>query len=200
MKIDKEKFLFMYEQEAFKPLADKAESGLREILSLMENDKLSSDVRWCGYALATCYHECAGRWQPIEEFDKGKGRPYGKPAGPYGLIYYGRGLVQATWLENYETLTAAWNKEHPARPVDFVKNPELLLVMEYSFWAMSYGMRIGAYTGVGLKKYFNDKVTDPKNARRIINGMDKAELIAGYYDKFERILQECAQTETTATA
>lgn len=190
MVIDVDKFLFVYEASEFKPLVDKAESGLREILAMMENDKLSADLRWCGYALATTYHECAGKWQPIEEFDKGKGRRYGEPGGPYGLIYYGRGLTQNTWLENYEILTKAWNKEHPDRLVDFVKNPELLLVMEYSFWAMSYGMRTGAYTGVGLKKYFNEGKTDPVNARRIINGTDKAELIAGYYDKFMVILQE----------
>jgi hypothetical protein len=35
-----------------------------------------------------------------------------------------------------------------------------------------------------LENYFNDKKEDWVNARRIINGTDKAELIAGYGKKF----------------
>jgi hypothetical protein len=56
---------------------------------------------------------------------------------------------------------------------------------------MSYAMRNGSYTGVGLRRYFNDTVTDPINARKIINGTDKAGLIANYYDMFMKILKEC---------
>ena len=32
-----------------------------------------TDVRWAAYMLATVRHECADRWQPIEEFGKGGG-------------------------------------------------------------------------------------------------------------------------------
>jgi putative chitinase len=50
-------------------------------------------------------------------------------------------------------------------------------------------MNKGWYTGKKLAHYFNDKVDDPINARRIINGLDKAELIAGYYKEVYRALQ-----------
>lgn len=88
-------------------------------------------------------------------------------------------------------LTKVWNKAHPDRQIDFVKNPDLLLEMEYSYWAMSYAMRNGTYTGASLKKYIHDDVCDYVNARRIINGTDCAERIAGYAEKFESILKEC---------
>jgi putative chitinase len=42
----------------------------------------------------------------------------------------------------------------------------------------------GKYTGKKLGDYFNDTKTDPLNARRIINGMDKADAIRVYYNKF----------------
>jgi len=193
MKIDKDKFIFMYEVNQFKPLNDSQHEGLSLLLECMNSDEKLSDIRWASYMLATTYHETAITWQPIAEYGKGKGRKYGDPVGPYNHVYYGRGLTQNTWLDNYKMLTDAWNRSHPDNPVDFVKNPDLLLKMEYSYWAMSYAMRNGSYTGVGLKKYFNEKVTDPINARRIINGTDCAEQIANYYDKFMAILKECTE-------
>jgi hypothetical protein len=42
----------------------------------------------------------------------------------------------------------------------------------------------GDFTGVSLENYFNAAKDDPVNARRVINGLDKANLIAGYHDKF----------------
>jgi hypothetical protein len=54
---------------------------------------------------------------------------------------------------------------------------------------MSLGMRQGSFTGVGLSKYINADKCDYVNARRIINGTDKAQTIAGYATKFESILR-----------
>lgn len=41
----------------------------------------------------------------IAEIGKGRGKKYGKPAGPYNKIYYGRGPIQVTWEKNYKTIT-----------------------------------------------------------------------------------------------
>jgi len=49
---------------------------------------------------------------------------------------------------------------------------------------MFRGMAEGWFTGAKLGDYFNESEDDPINARRIINGNDKDELIAGYYDTF----------------
>src|SRR5580693_3231630 len=51
-------------------------------------------TKWLAYSMATVFHETARTMQPIEEYGKGAGKPYGKPTGPYGHAYYGRGLPQ----------------------------------------------------------------------------------------------------------
>jgi hypothetical protein len=188
MTIDKPTFLFMYEQEDFKTLTDATQAGLTDVLTFLENDPYLTDRRKIAYCLATTLHETAGEWIPLEEYGKGKGHPYGTPDKRTGQIYYGRGYIQCTWYDNYLMLTAAWNKANPTATVDFTTHPEMMCIPEYAYWAMSYGMRNGSYTGVGLSRYFNDTVTDPVNARRIINGTDCAARIAGYYDKFVHIL------------
>ena len=188
--MNKDKFIWIYEQQEFKTLTESAQAGLSDFLAFLDSDPDMTDIRWQAYCLATTFHEVAGTWMPIEEYGKGKGLKYGTPDKRTGKVYYGRGYTQNTWYENYKMLTEAWNKLHPQTPVDFTLHPELLCIPEYAYWAMSYAMRHGTYTGVGLKKYFNETITAPKNARKIINGLDKADLIAGYYDKFMRILQE----------
>src|SRR5215510_12362012 len=71
--------------------------------ALLDNaEMLGWDDRWTAYLLATTFWETAQTMQPIAEYGKGKGKPYGVPAGPYGQVYYGRGYVQLTWLDNYQ--------------------------------------------------------------------------------------------------
>ena len=45
-------------------------------------------------------------------------------------------------------------------------------------------MTQGLFTGVNLARYFNDQREDWVNARKIINGLDKAEVISLYARKF----------------
>ncbi len=135
------------------------------------------DKRHLAYILATVWHETAKTMLPIEEYGKGKGRPYSKPEN--GIVYYGRGHVQITWLVNYQKLTRTNKKNW-----DFVKHPELLLQNKPSIWATFYGMRAGLFTSKKLSDYFNSEISDSKNARKIINGLDCTEKIIGYYNKF----------------
>ncbi|MDP9855941.1 hypothetical protein [Agrobacterium tumefaciens] len=46
------------------------------------------------------------------------------------------------------------------------------------------GMLEGLFTGKKLTDYFNLKKDDPVGARAVVNGRDKAKLIAGYYKSF----------------
>jgi hypothetical protein len=126
---------------------------------------------------------------PVEEIGKGKGRRYGGKQKLSGErysspdeIYYGRGDVQLTWYENYEKMGKLLG-------VPLLEEPELALVPEISARIMLEGMTKGAsmrgdFTGVSLENYFNAWKDDPVNARRIINGLDKADMIAGYHNKF----------------
>lgn len=147
-----------------------------------------TDVRWLAYILATVHHETAKTFQPIAEYGKGKSRKYGKKVRingkPYDLphLYYGRGHVQLTWLDNYEKMTKRAKKA--GLNYDFVNNPDLMLQMEPSLFVLFEGMIYGLFTGRDLTDYIWLDECDFENARRIINGLDKAELIEGYADKY----------------
>lgn len=166
-------------------------AGITAILGFLMADDKIQDIRWAAYMLATVKHECAGTWQPIEEYGKGQGRPYGVPDKVTGKVYFGRGYTQNTWKANYQMLTDAWKRANPDSDINFVNSPDLLLVPEYSYFAMSYAMRNGAYTGVGLNRYIHDDVCEYSNARKIINGTDQADKIAGYATTIEAILRSC---------
>lgn len=148
-----------------------------------------SDFRWRAYMLATSYHETAKTMQPIEEWGKGAGKSYGKKIKQNGQpytwpdqIYYGRGDVQLTWYENYEIMGKLLG-------IPLLEQPELALKPDVSARIMIEGMTRGKsnrgdFTGVSLENYFNEVKDDPVHARRIINGLDKANLIATYHNKF----------------
>jgi hypothetical protein len=65
-----------------------------------------------------------------------------------------------------------------------VNNPDLLLSVEVGSESHVYCMMNGIYTGKKLSDFINSQKVDFKGARAIINGQDKAELIAGYADDF----------------
>src|SRR5690554_2659693 len=151
------------------------------------------DIRWKAYMLATSYYETARTMVPVEERGRGAGRPYGGKYKQDGTvyvkpncIYFGRGDVQLTWYENYERMGRLLG-------IPLLERPELALVPEVSATIMIEGMTKGVsargdFTGVSLENYFNRFKDDAINARRVINGLDRAELIAGYYDRFLRAL------------
>lgn len=135
-----------------------------------------NNLHWTAYALATAYHETAATLEPIEEYGKGKGRAYGKSEN--GKVYYGRGFVQLTWLDNYTTFARRLN-------IDLAKQPELALQADIAAQIMVLGMTKGLFTGAGLGDFtHSDSTLDYLHARKVINGMDKAALIAGYAEQF----------------
>ena len=127
--------------------------------------------------------------QPIEEYGKGRGRRYGQHMDIDGSrykglphIYYGRGYVQLTWLSNYKIMGKLLG-------VDLVNQPELALDHKIAADIMVVGMTQGKFTGKKLSDYISRGVrAEFVNARRIINGTDKANLIADYAVKFMNAL------------
>ena len=71
-------------------------NGLNAILDGWEQNYSGDDDRWLAYALATTFHETDQKFQPIEEYGKGKGHKYGQPDPNTHQTYYGRGFVQLT--------------------------------------------------------------------------------------------------------
>ena len=148
-----------------------------------------SDNRFIAYILATVYHETGKTMQPIKEIGEGKNMRYGRKIWYNGtqyndisIIYFGRGHTQNTWRDNYVSLTKAARKQ--GNDWDFEHKPELLLINKQSAWATVYAMSTGLYTGRKLSNYFNQVDSNSIGARKIINGIDCAAKIAGYYDKF----------------
>lgn len=149
--------------------------------------------RHISYIMATIFHEAARlddiagkkvyrRILCVEEIGCGKGKRYGKKIKYNGTaytlpnqLYYGRGFVQLTWYELYQTFSKVLK-------IDLLNNPELALDPIISADISVIGMMKGLFTGVGLERYINDAKTDIINARRIINLLDCAEIIKGYYD------------------
>jgi hypothetical protein len=117
------------------------------------------------YLLATVKHETAHEMIPVEE--RG-GEKYlrSKPYYPW----YGRGPIQLTWKSNYQ-------KFGIFDPDDALKWPKAL---DIAF----RGMILGLFTGKKLADYVSAEKRDYLGARRIINGTDKAKLIAGYAEAF----------------
>lgn len=140
-------------------------------------------VAWMAYGLATAWHEA--RLQPIEEIGKGRGRKYGV-AGKHDQIAYGRGLVQLTWDYNYERA----DKELCLNGA-LVSDYDKALEPDIAAAILVGGMEEGWFTGKSLGDYIpNERASFEsfKNARRIINGTDRDELIANYALKFQDAL------------
>ncbi len=104
------------------------------------------------------------------------------------------GYVQITWDYNYV-------KASRELGVDFVSNPKLLLVPKYAAPIIIVGMVKGWFTGKKLSDYITLQKSDFKNARRIVNGKDTAELIAGYAkDSDKALLAEGYGVDQVVTA
>lgn len=188
MKIDRQKFMDAYEAAFGTPKPD-AQAGLDALLAAAEADQDITDIRWLAYILATVKHECANTWRPIEEYGKGQGHKYGvavtvtdAQGKSYTNVYYGRGYVQLTWKDNYQAMGTALKNR-------LVYEPALALQAEVAYQIMSLGMRKGSFTGKKLGDYINAAGCDYTNARKIINGLDQADRIAGYATKLEAALR-----------
>ena len=176
-----EKFLNFIEGKKLKrPLSSLG----RECVKLIFKKCLELDVtdlRMISYILATTHWETGAYgqrfiYEPVPEQGKGKGKSYGIPHKKNGKIYYGRGFVQITWFDNYERFTKILNKL--GNNVDLVDNPDLALKPEIAVLILIIGMKEGKFTGRDLSDYFTSTKSDYYNARKIINGLDKAVIIS----------------------
>ena len=167
----------------FGPLSQAQVEGINAVLLATAGWPVS----WVAYALATAYHETARTMQPIKEmggaayftrlYDINGANPalakrLGNTQPGDGARFAGRGYVQLTGRANYERYGIA------ATPDDAMKPDVAARIMRD-------GMEHGRFTGKKLADYLPG---DYVNARRIINGTDKAQAIANYAVAFEKAL------------
>ena len=179
------------------PTLDAGEvSGAETIITAMAGTPIS----WCAYALATAWHETAFTMQPIKEYggpryfikmyDVTGSRPKlaranGNVNVGDGAKYFGRGYVQLTWRANYARAGLKLG-------IDLVNNPDLALKPEHAAAIMRKGMEEGWFTGKSFKSYLpmgEANLAQFIEARRIINGTDKAATIAKYAMQFQAALK-----------
>ena len=179
------------------PVLDAREvNGSDRILDAMQGAPLA----WTAYALATAWHETAHTMQPVREmggpayltrmYDIEGRRPalarkMGNRLPGDGMKFCGRGYVQLTWRRNYQLAGAKLGLPLEAQP-DLAMQPETAARI------MRQGMTDGWFTGKAFRHYLPAKGVAAKpqftEARRMVNGLDKAGLIADYAVKFQTAL------------
>lgn len=171
-------------------------AGTETILRAMHGMPLS----WVAYALATSWHETAFTMQPIKEkggrayfmrmYDRTGDRPkvaadLGNTAVGDGATFAGRGYVQLTGRRNYAKASAKLG-------VDLVRTPDLAMQPDNAARILREGMKDGWFTGRGFVAFLPSQgpatVSQFTQARRIINGLDKAGKIAGEAIAFQAAL------------
>jgi len=170
-----------------------AKTSIPLILKEAKNAGIT-DLGQLAYILATSEHESlAGRW--MEELSSGaqyEGRQdLGNTQPGDGVRFKGRGYVQITGRNNYTN----WSKK---LGIDLVGNPNKASEPEIAAKIITQGMRDGSFTGVGLSRYINGSNRDFFNARRIVNGVDRAAHIAGIAERYYSVLANAKQSESNS--
>lgn len=186
------------------PTLDDAEvSGCNAILEAMEGAPLA----WAAYAFATAYLETGSTMQPVKEanwLSKAAAERYFfrmyDPAGSRstvakalgntqagdGVLFAGRGYPQLTGRRNYVTAGAKLG-------LALVANPDLAMRPDVAAKILRLGMTEGWFTGKSFASYLpadGPAARDQfRQARRIINGTDRAGDVAGFALAFQSALQ-----------
>jgi len=182
MKINRKKFFDNY-RDNYGKLNQSKVNNLNFLLGKLETGRFKLDTQMA-YVLATIKHETNDTFYPVVEGYWMKSNRVGKlynyyanhnrgalatifPNGVSGLTYEGRGYVQLTHNFNYSKF-------------GILNEPDKALEPETAFRVMESGMANGSFTGKSLQQYVNESQTDYRNARKVINGLDRAQLIADY--------------------
>jgi len=143
------------------------------------------------YVLATALWETAHTMKPVREA-YWYSENWRKDSLRY-YPYYGRGYVQLTWRENYRF---AGRQIGQKRLVD---NPDLALMPEYAVPILVKGMKGGWFTGHKLEDHIGEEANF-RTARKIVNGMDKADKIAEIAQAYRKALSDRPQHVGLAAA
>jgi putative chitinase len=186
MKFDIQAFLTAYESELGK-LKSSQKQGLEFLVGKINNDKPFDMLERVAYFLATIYWESGRTFQPVRE--KRAGTHQVKVRALQDRYWhtgaYGRGYVQITWPENYEKFGLKKREDYDRALEPLTAYTIATIGMEQGEFAKD---KLGRKHT--LARYIKKDKIDYIGARRIINGTDKAEIIAGVAMSMERILRK----------
>ena len=185
---------FAEARKQFGRLSQSQVDGINAILNAAGGRKRSH----VAYLLATAWHETARTMQPVRETLAGsdaqavarldrawKAGKLKQVKVPYwrfddtGRTWLGRGYVQLTHKDNYRKAAAMVG-------VDLLGNPSLAMRADIAARILVEGCEVGLFTGKKLADYLPG---DYVNARRVVNGLDKAQAIAAHAVAFEAALR-----------
>lgn len=133
------------------------------------------------YILATGKWETAHTMKPVQEAywlsDKWRQE---------NLRYYpwhGRGYVQLTWERNYKFAGEKLG-------LDLTSDPTIVMKPDVAAKILVRGMMEGWFTSRKLVDYVSDNSVDFVNARRVVNGTDKAQEIADLAKDYVEVLRK----------
>lgn len=164
--------------------------GFNAVLAATEGESLA----FRAYELATAWHETNGTMQPVREaywlseaWRKTNLRYY---------PWYGRGLVQLTWEPNYAKADAEAAKAGLIESGALLADPDLAMRPDIAGFVLRRGMDEGWFSTKKLADYLPAEglasVGQFTSARAIINGTDRALMVAGYALNFQRVLGAAA--------
>jgi putative chitinase len=196
-------------------LAQPTVNGINAILDeWLARWTVQTPITQFAYVLATPWLETDRTMMPIHEYGNtayfkrmydingarpAKARELGNVHPGDGAKFPGMGLVQSTGRANALRATKRMRElgliDHT---VDFEQTPELLMMPKYAVPILFIGMEEGWFTGVTLDKTIDtvvdgDEFADFVQARRIINGQDRADKIAVAAVHFLQALQKSVQ-------
>jgi hypothetical protein len=155
------------------------------------------------YILATAEHETNNTFRSVAEgYYKKNPQAFQRSLRYYP--YFGRGLVQLTWKNNYERAQNEVIKKLGYNDVDIVKNPDWLTsndprVDDVNARILIQGIRNGWFTskpGTNLETYIPKNGTpNYRGARYLVNVQDKADKVAGHAVSWERELKKQQELE-----
>lgn len=167
--------------------------GCERLLDYIEANPMNPNI--AAYAFATAWWESGQTMAPVkeaywlsEDWRKRNLRYY---------PWYGRGLVQTTWEENYRKVAKLIGL-----PEDFfVGDPDKLLEWAYAVPALFEACKAGIYTGKSFQDYIDEQdesdaedFKEYKAARRVVNGTDKDDTIANLALHFEHAIRGAGYT------
>jgi hypothetical protein len=205
--LNKEHFRNNYHRVFGKKPGEEKLNNIFMITDAFEADDDMKSLRWLAYILATSMHESNDTFAPVVEgywikpVSKRVNALYNYylknnpgalrtifPNGRNGTAYYGRGrVVQLTHDFNYKLASLKIYKD-----MRLYDDPDMIINDVNCDMSVTFrGMREGWFTGYKLEQFFpfDSGKANWAGARKIINGMDRSTIIAGYAMKFYDLLE-----------